>query len=85
MKSPTLFATAIVLGLPAAASVGGPLRLDWISADAEWIVHVDCEALAASSLGPYEFTHILTLLFSTVFPKKIATPYWTCRINLARP
>jgi hypothetical protein len=41
----------------AATAVAGPPRLQWVDAEASWMVHLDVEAITDSSLGRYILEH----------------------------
>jgi hypothetical protein len=43
----------LVLGLTASHAPAGPLNPAWVSAQADWTVHVDMEAAARSAVGKY--------------------------------
>lgn len=43
---------ASLSGSLVAGAIAGPLNRQWVDRDARWVVHVDVEAMAVSSIGP---------------------------------
>ena len=55
MKETTLaMFVALAVSGPALA---GPFQKDWVAADAMWLIHVDLEALAGSTIGSFILEH----------------------------
>jgi len=53
----TAAALGILATLVTAPAVAGPLRPERVGADAEWVVHVDVEALTRSAIGRFVLEH----------------------------
>ena len=51
MRRLTVAAASILLACGTAAA--GPLRGAWVDADAQWLLHLDCEGFRASAIGKF--------------------------------
>ncbi len=53
MKKYLITATLAMAVVAAPAATAGPLKKDWVAADAQWVIHVDVEGLLDSTIGRF--------------------------------
>lgn len=52
-----LTATLAAAAAAVPAATAGPLKKDWVAADAQWLIHVDVEGLVNSTIGRFLLDH----------------------------
>ncbi len=52
-----LILSGVLLATAALPAVAGPLRPGWIAADAQWVAHIDVDAIRDSRLGQFIIEH----------------------------